>query len=142
MEEAGGIAREGRRGIYRPVGTVTLDEAVRLVGEAITAARSARIDGLLADITGLTGFDPPDTFQRFRAIEAWVEAAAGRVCLAVVAPPEMIDPRKFGVTVASNRGMVSNIFADEDEALAWLDALLRTPGPTAAESIPAPGTAA
>jgi hypothetical protein len=34
----------------------------------------------------------------------------------------MIDPRKFGVTVARNRGLVSNIFTTEAEARVWLDA--------------------
>jgi hypothetical protein len=40
--------------------------------------------------------------------------------LAVVARPEMIDPHQFGVTVAANRGLVSNIFTAEAEAIAWL----------------------
>ena len=34
----------------------------------------------------------------------------------------MIDPLKFQVRVAASRDLVSNIFATEDEALAWLDA--------------------
>jgi len=27
---------------------------------------------------------------------------------------------KFGVTIASNRGMISNVFTDYDEAVEWL----------------------
>ena len=40
----------------------------------------------------------------------------------MVARAEMIDPNKFGVTVAANRGLVSNIFTTETEARAWLNA--------------------
>jgi hypothetical protein len=40
----------------------------------------------------------------------------------MVARAEMIDPRKFGVTVAANRGLMSDIFTTEAEARAWLDA--------------------
>jgi hypothetical protein len=53
---------------------------------------------------------------------AWADEASGGVRLAMVARAEMIDPEKFGVTVAANRGLVSNIFTTELEARAWLDA--------------------
>jgi hypothetical protein len=77
------------------------------------------------DTTALTGFPAPDTFQRFLAAVGWAESAGGRLRLSMVARAEMIDPAKFGVTVAANRGLVSNVFTTEAEALAWLDA---TPG--------------
>ena len=41
------------------------------------------------------------------------EGGRGGVCLAMVARQEMIDQQKFGVTVAANRGLVSNIFTTE-----------------------------
>ena len=69
----------------------------------------------------LTGFSSPDTFQRFLAAVEWADEAKGSMCLAMVARAEMIDPRKFGVTVAANRGLVSNIFTTEVEARTWLD---------------------
>jgi len=34
----------------------------------------------------------------------------------------MIDREKFGVTVAANRSLTSNVFTTEAEARAWLDA--------------------
>ena len=43
--------------------------------------------------------------------------------VAVVTYPEMIDPEKFGVTVASNIGFVSDVFTSEAEALTWLRTL-------------------
>ena len=118
---------EGSRGLFRPVGSVSFDEAVALVCAAIAAARSQQLRELLVDTTALIGFSSPDTFQRFLAAVQWAEEAHGQLRLAMVALPEMIDPQKFGVTVAANRGLVSNIFTTEAEALAWLDAARRTP---------------
>jgi hypothetical protein len=43
----------------------------------------------------------------------------------MVARAEMIDPEKFGVTVAAMRGLASNIFATEAEARAWLTDIRR-----------------
>ena len=122
MDELDGFVLEGARAVYRPVGSVSFDEVVALVRAAIAAARSNQARDLLVDATALTGFSSPDTFQRFLAVVEWAEEARGSVRLAMVARPEMIDPHKFGVTVAVNRGLVSNIFTTEGEARAWLDA--------------------
>ena len=122
MDELDGFVLEGGRAVYRPVGSVSFDEVVALVRAAIAAARSNQVTDLLVDTTALTGFPSPDTFQRFLAVVEWAEEARGSVCLAMVARPEMIDPQKFGLTVAANRGLVSNIFTTEGEARAWLDA--------------------
>ena len=122
MEELDGFVMEEGRGLYRLVGSVSFDEVVALVRAAIAAARSNQVTDLLVDTTALTGFPSPDTFQRFLAVVEWAEEARWSVRMAMVARPEMIDPRKFGVTVAANRGLVSNIFATEGEARAWLDA--------------------
>jgi hypothetical protein len=43
----------------------------------------------------------------------------------MVAPPELIDPQKFGVTVAANHSMEGNVFVLEADAVAWLDHNLR-----------------
>ena len=122
MDELDGFILEEGRGLYRPVGSVSFDEAVALVRAAIAAARSNQIRDLLIDTTALTGFPSPDTFQRFLAVVGWADEASGSVCLAMVARAEMIDPQKFGITVATNRGLVSNIFTTAAEARAWLDA--------------------
>jgi hypothetical protein len=123
LDKPDGFVMEGERGIYRPVGSVSFNEAATLVRAAIATARSNQIRDLLIDTTGLTGFPSPNTFQRFLAIVEWAKEAKGSVRMVMVARAEMIDPLKFGVTVAANRGMVSNIFPTEEEARAWLDAL-------------------
>jgi hypothetical protein len=122
LKEPIGFLMEGDRGVYRPVGSVSFDEAVDWVRAAIAYACSAQVRDLLVDTTALTGFLSPDTFERFLAAVAWAEEAMGRLRLGMVARAEMIDPQKFGVTVAANRGLVSNIFTTAAEARAWLDA--------------------
>lgn len=122
MKELDGFVIEEGRGLYRPVGAVSFDEVVAMVRGAIAAAHTNQMRDLLVDTTALTGFPSPSTFQRFLAAVAWSDEAKGGVRLAMVAREEMIDPQKFGVTVAINRGLVSNIFTTEVAARAWLDA--------------------
>jgi len=113
---------ENSRGIFRPSGTISFDKAVLLITDAIGFANARQIVELLVDSTGLTGFPSPDTFQRFFAVAAWSNAARGGLRLVFVARAEMIDPQKFGVTAAANRGLLCEIFTTESEAHAWLDA--------------------
>jgi hypothetical protein len=124
LEEPVGFTREGNRAVYRPVGSLTFDEAVALVRTAIAVACSTGDKDLLVDTTALTGFPSPDIFQRFLAAVEWAEQAKGRLHLAMVARAEMIDPHTFGVTVARNRGLLSNIFTTEADARVWLDAVI------------------
>ena len=68
----------------------------------------------------MTGFDPPSVVQRFHFISRWAEFAGPSVVVAVCALPEMVLEDKFGVLVAANRGMVSDVFTDISEAEKWL----------------------
>lgn len=111
----------GGRGFYRPVGSVTLKEAIDLVSAAIAYAREQEISDLLVNISALTGFAPPSLAERYFLVEQWAFAAGGKVRLAMVARTELIDPEKIGVLIALNRGLATNIFVTEDEALDWLD---------------------
>ena len=53
----------------------------------------------------------------------WARAAGGAVRLAMVARPEMIDPQKFGVTVAANIGLNADVSTSDEEALHWPEEL-------------------
>lgn len=108
--------------VFQPVGSVVLEQAIQLVKSAIIKTRENRIHKLLVDITGLTGFDPPSVTARYSLIHEWAQAAGGLVRVAVVAPKEMIDREKFGVTVAGNAGLKADVFVSKTEALAWLAA--------------------
>jgi hypothetical protein len=105
---------------YGPVGVISLQKAVNLVSLAITYARERQIKKLFIDTRGLTGFDPPTTLELFTLGGQFARAARGAVKVAFVARPELIDPPKFGLTVARNRGMIGEVFTTEAEALAWL----------------------
>ena len=78
---------------------------------------------MLVVTTGLIGFPPPTLMERFDFAVQWAGAAEAGICVAVVARPEMIDPHKFGVTVARNRGLIADVFTSEADALAWLESL-------------------
>ena len=105
---------------YRPTGELSLAQATRLITSGIDFAREQKVKKLMVVILGLTGFPPPNLIQRYNFIHEWAKASAHSVRVAIVAHPEMIDPQKFGVTVASNIAFASDVFASEEEALTWL----------------------
>jgi hypothetical protein len=105
---------------YRPVGRLTLDEAMDLVDRAVMFARERGVPKLLVNVAKLTGFPSPSLPERYFAARRFAESAKGKVQLAMVARAEMIDPEKFGVIVARNAGINADVFAVEPEALAWL----------------------
>jgi hypothetical protein len=105
---------------YRLSGHGHLAEAAGKVIQAITYAREQGMRKLLIDTTKWTGHGSPDTLERYQWATAFSEAARSAVEVAKVVRPEMMDPEKFEVKVAKNRGMVGNVFDSEKEALAWL----------------------
>jgi hypothetical protein len=108
--------------VLRATGEVSLAQAVQIVKVGIHAARQQGAVYLLADVIGLTGFDPPSLTARYFFIQEWAEVARGIERFVVVAQAKMIDPNKFGVTVAANAGLTAEIFASEVDAEAWLQA--------------------
>jgi hypothetical protein len=106
--------------VFRPTGQVSVEQAADMVTKAIAFARERRISKLLIDATDLTGFEPPSIASRFFFIDKWARAANGAVCVAFVARPELIDPRKFGRTAAANLGFTIDAFTTLEEALQWL----------------------
>lgn len=112
----------GTRGFYRPVAVVTFEQAVDWVAAAMLHARERGLADLLANTHGLTGYPPPSTFARYSLAVKWAEAAGGALRVALVARAEIIDPQKIGVLMAQNRGVNGDVFTNETDALAWLDA--------------------
>jgi hypothetical protein len=112
----------GSRGFYRPQGTVTFEQGVEWVAQAISYARQLGLVDLVANTTGLNGFASPSTIARYSLAVRWAEAVAGALRVAVVSRPEFIDPQKIGVLMAQNRGLNGDVFSTELAALAWLDA--------------------
>src|SRR6266550_7839133 len=100
---------------YRPTGQVSVPQMVQLVASAIAFAREQQLRKLLVVTSGLAVFKPPTLATRYFFIQEWARVASGMVIVAMVARPEMIDPQKFGVTVAANHGLRSDIFETESE---------------------------
>ena len=121
----------GSRGFYRPVAQVTFEQAVDMIADGIRAARELGLADLLANTTGLTGFTPPSVFSRHAMALKWAQSAGAALRVALVARPELIDPQRIGVLMYQNRGGNGDVFTNEAEAIAWLDARLgpgqRTP---------------
>ena len=111
----------------RPVGRTTLEEAVTLGEDAIRFAKEHHLPKLLFNGSRLVGFPSPSLPERYFLNRRFAAAAAGQVQVAVVIQREMIDPEKFGIMVARNAGMSTDVFDNEAEALTWL---LPKPEPT------------
>jgi len=105
---------------YRPQGRYSLVEAVDLISSAIARCRDRAVNKLMVDVTGIDGLPVPTLVDRFLMVEEWAQEAKGTVVVAIVAPPEYIHPRKFGVTVALHFGLICNVHVSEEEALQWL----------------------
>jgi hypothetical protein len=104
----------------RPEKQLTLREGIDLVCGAVRFARENKIRRLLVDTTKLTGFAPPTTSDRYVLGERLAAEAMAMVKLALLARRELIDPGRFGVIVARNRGLWADVFDQEADALAWL----------------------
>jgi hypothetical protein len=111
----------GRRGFFRPVGTMSFEQAIEVVAEAMRHARSLDLVDMLVNTSGLAGFPTPDVFARYSLASKWAESAGAALRVALVARAELVDPQKIGVLMAQNRGVSGDVFTTEAAAIAWLD---------------------
>jgi hypothetical protein len=105
---------------FRPLGRVSLQEAVSLVSRAIAFCRERQIRRLLVDVSQLTGFEPPTNAERYWFIQEWAHESRATVVVAMVVQPGFIDPQRFGVIAAANAGLKGDVFTSESEAASWL----------------------
>lgn len=101
-------------------GRARLDRAAQLVGSAILRARKDNACRLLVNISKLEGFRSPTIAERYFIVREWAKLAEGRVKLAMVVQQHLIDPERFGITVAANAGLEANVSSVEAEMLDWL----------------------
>ncbi|MEO8000529.1 MAG: hypothetical protein ABI644_01535 [Arenimonas sp.] len=113
----------GDIGIFRPVGSYRFQQVVAQVTGIIVKARGQGISKLVVVSYGLSGFESPSLSERHWMVREWVAASASNLKLAMVVPPEFIDPDKFGVVAAANFGFTVNVFTSEAEAINWLNDL-------------------
>jgi hypothetical protein len=81
--------------------TVSMVESVELMTRAIAFCRDQKITKLLVDACELTQLTPPTLVDRFLMVEDWAQAANGMVIVAMVWPPKLTHPQKFGIRVAA-----------------------------------------
>jgi len=105
---------------HRLSGKASLEEAMDVVASAIADCRDRGVDRLLINAHGLVDLPMPTLVDRFLMVEEWAREAQGVVAVVLVVQPEYIHPKKFGVTVAAEHGMLAEVWPTEGEALNWL----------------------
>jgi len=105
-------------------GSYSLIKAKNLFKLPIDSAVSHNKSKILVDVTNITGHVP--FFDRFQYSEFLSiyrsEHAPGKISkIAVVGQEPIVDERRFGETVAVNRGTNSRVFTDMSEASTWLE---------------------
>ena len=112
----------GTRGFYQPTGAVSFEQGLEGVAAAIAHARRLGLADVVINTLGLT-FAVPSVVDRYTLATRVAENAGGALRVAFVVRPEVIDPGKIGAVMAQNRGVISDTFTAETDALRWLDTL-------------------
>jgi hypothetical protein len=105
------------RGEYRPGALLDVYK------KAFRMAEREGMPGVLIDIRDLGG-DPPTLMERFEQSNQVAEMQVNsgkRIGIVIVGREPMIDPERFGETVALNRGATGGVFTDLNAAVAWIE---------------------
>jgi hypothetical protein len=88
--------------------------------QADAAAKACRDQGSRRLLVDTTCFNlSPSIADRYELACHAVKISAG-LNVALVVAPAFIDPNKFGIVVAQNRGLVVEAFTERGKALEWL----------------------
>ena len=109
------------------MGTFSLEESMRTFLEMLEAVARHKVEKVLFDGRGLTG--ELEVMERFYYGEFVAQAvmrfaarsASPAPRFAYVLKEPVLDPRRFGETVATNRGMNVKAFDNLEDALEWLE---------------------
>jgi hypothetical protein len=107
-------------------GVYSLRQAQDVFDEAVRAAVAAGHTRILLDASGVTGAPTQDEryiLGLFVAAEQRILASKNppiEVQLAIYGRQPLIDPNRFGETVAINRGAKVKVSEQLEDALAWL----------------------
>ena len=96
-----------------------LHGAARQVGDAISRARACGARGLLV-VVPPGGVPAPSAAERVSLVREWAALADGRVRIALVTEPGLIDDQRLGVVVAAGCGLEGEVFDNEADARDWL----------------------
>jgi hypothetical protein len=115
LEHIDGIAVLRPGGHYR-----TAQAAIDRISAVLAAATAAGLDRCVIDIMAMEGFPAPTLSERHGMARAWAAAVNGRMVVAMVCVPELLDPERFGVVAAANFGLHSSAFTSVGDAVDWL----------------------
>lgn len=101
----------------RFLGSFSVDRFKRQADAAAKACRERKRANVLVDLSCFGA--QISTLERFEIASRAVRVAGGLRAALVVAPG-FLDPGKFGVMVARNRGLAVDAFLDRQKALDWL----------------------
>ncbi|MGA8261340.1 MAG: STAS/SEC14 domain-containing protein [Arenicellales bacterium] len=98
----------------------SVSELKQVFENAIDAARRSHRPKVLIDANGVTGqLTTADRYEGASFLSG--QRIGGKIgAIAVVGQEPLIDPARFGETVARNRGVNGRVFSDLDEAISWL----------------------
>jgi len=110
--------------LVQATGSYELADAMHLVREALATANSHKQPKILVDARKVTG--NLSMMQRFEFGDAVAKLYSQRphgsaALIAVVGNEPLIDPERFGETVAVNRAVPVKVSTDMQEALDWLN---------------------
>ena len=98
--------------------TPSFPKVMRQLQEVRVFCKDKKPARLMLDLRGIIGtFTVTDRYE-LGSFGGSLQGLVGRV--AVIAQPEFIDPEKFGVQVAQNRGLNVDVFTSAEAALGWL----------------------
>jgi len=113
------MGREEGYARLAPEGFVTVPSLVDILQAAMRDCQAAGEPALLVDLRRAAN-PALSTTDRYDLAEGVAHFWARAIRLAVLAREDQIDPRRFGLQVARNRGLVLGLFLHEEEAIAWL----------------------
>ena len=115
------VERIGTRAFYRPVLSAGFHDTLRLCMAAVTWAREQGCVDMLVNVRGISGLEFITAFMRYEVAVSWAQSA-GDMRVALVVPDEIMDPNKFALLMAQNRGVNGDAFTTEADAMQWLNA--------------------
>jgi hypothetical protein len=101
-------------------GTLAFDAALLLLKQVCDTAKEKEVSKILVNALAVDG--ELATVERYRLgteVTAYLKQRQMSPRLAFVGKPPAVDG--FGVRVAQNRGITTEVFSSQQEALRWLD---------------------
>ena len=115
------VERIGTRAFYRPVLSASFHDALKLCTAAVNWAREQGCADMLVNVRGISGMEMITPFMKYEVAVSWAQSA-GNMRIALVVPDELMDPNKFALLMAQNRGVNGDAFTMEADAMQWLSA--------------------